>query len=96
MQYDNETEIREPVAGATPAAPAHTTTIIREKRGSGGTVLAIVAVVGLLLAGFLYVQANDSEVMRDAAIADAAEKVGDSAQQAGQAVEDAANELTNE
>lgn len=98
MDYDRETEVRETAANqaaTTPqsAAPTHTT-IIREKRGSGGVMIALIAVVALLVAGFLFLRGQDSEVMRDAAIADAAQQVGDSAQQAGQAIENAANDVT--
>lgn len=83
MDYDRETEVRETAAnqpGTPPqSAPTHTT-IIREKRGSGGVMIALIAVVALLVAGFLFLRGQDSEVMRDAAIADAAQQVGDSAQ----------------
>lgn len=78
------------------AAPVHTTTIIREKRGSGGVVIGLIVVVALVVAGFIYMRAQDSEVMRDTAVADAAQKVGDSAEQAGEAIENAANKVTGE
>lgn len=90
-QREHETEVRDATS-----APTQTTTIIREKRGSGGIVLVLVVIVGLTVAGFLYMRAQDSEVMRDAAIADAAQQVGDSAQQAGEAIESAANKVAGE
>lgn len=91
MQTEDRTEVHEPVT------PAHnTTTIIHEKRGSGGAIFAVIAVIGLLVAAVLFMRSQDSEVMRDAAIADAAQKVGNSAEQAGQAVENAADKLTAE
>lgn len=90
MTEHEQTEIRDPVT------PANTTTIIHEKRSSGGAILAVIAVIGLLVAAFLFMRAQDSEVMRDAAIADAAQKVGNSAEQAGQAVENAADKLAGE
>ncbi len=89
-EREHETEVRDA------AAPTHTTTIIREKRGSGGMVLGLIVVVGLVVAGLLYMRSQDSEVMRDAAIAVAAQQVGDSAQQAGEAIEDAANKVAGE
>lgn len=93
METERETEVTENAA----STPSHsTTTIIREKRGSGGIVLAVVVVLGLVVGGFLYMQAQNSEVMRDAAIADAAQQVGDSAQQAGEAIENAANKVGGE
>lgn len=89
MEHQRETEIVEP------ATSTHTT-IIREKRGSGGVMIALIVIVGLLVAGFLYMRSQDSQMMRDAAIADAAQQVGDSAEKAGSAVENAAKDLTGE
>lgn len=72
------------------SAPGHTT-IIRERGGSGGLILALVLVIALGVAAFLYARAQNSEIARDNAIAGAAQQVGESAQRAGAAVENAAN-----
>jgi hypothetical protein len=89
-EHDEEIEVRDAVV------PTHTTTIIRERRGSGGAVFGLIVAAGLIGAGFLYVRSQDSEAIRDAAIANAAHQVGDSAQQAGEAVENAANKIAGE
>lgn len=89
MENEPKTELRETVT------PAHTT-VIHEKRGSGGIMIAVIAVVALLVGAFIYMRGQDSEVMRDAAISDAAQKVGESAQQAGEAIEDAASKVAPE
>lgn len=97
MEHETtRTEIHDPATPPVTPATSHTTTVIREKRGSGGMVLGVIAVIGILVAAFVFMNQQDSEVMRDAAIADAAQKVGDSAQQAGEAVENAADKLTTE
>ena len=76
------------------ANPGHTT-IIRERGGSGGLILALVLVVALGIAAFLYFRGQNAEITRDAAITDAAQQVGQSAQRAGAAVENAANNTAN-
>ena len=97
MQYETETQIREPVNPAAPtAAPATHTTIVREKRGSGGFVVMALVIVALLAAGYFFMRSQDSEIVRDAAITDAANQVGESAQKAGAAIENAADKVTGE
>lgn len=90
MENQREIEVQDT------APSVHTTTIIREKRGSGGAVIGVIAVVALLVAGFIYMRGQDSGIIRDAAIADAAQEVGASAQQAGDAIENAANKVAGE
>jgi uncharacterized protein HemX len=75
--------------------PGHTT-IIRERGGSGGIILALVLVVALGIAAFLYFRGQNSEIARDNAVAGAAQQVGESAQRAGAAVENAANDTVPE
>jgi uncharacterized protein HemX len=75
--------------------PGHTT-IIRERGGSSGLIIALVLVVALGVAAFLYMRGQNSEIARDSAVAGAAEQVGESAQRAGAAVEDAANNAAPE
>lgn len=89
MEYETRTEVREPTE------PTHTT-IIREKRGSGGMLLVALAVIAVLVAAFLFMRQQDSEIMRDAAITDAAQQVGQSAERAGAAIENAADKVTGE
>lgn len=74
--------------------PGHTT-VVRERSGSGGIMIALVVVVGLVIAAFLFARGQNSEIARDNAIAGAAQQVGNSVESAGQAVENAANNATN-
>ena len=97
MEYETETQIREPANPASPAAaPSTHTTIVREKRGSSGFVVIALVVVALLAAGYFFMRSQDSEIVRDAAITDAANQVGESAQKAGAAIENAADRVTGE
>lgn len=68
--------------------PGHTT-IVNERRGSGGLIIAFIVLVALGLAVFFYAQNQNSEMARDSAITGAAQQVGESAQKAGEAVENA-------
>lgn len=97
MEYEAETQIREPANPANPAAaPATHTTIVREKRGSSGFVVIALVIIALLAAGYFFMRSQDSEIVRDAAITDAANQVGESAQKAGAAIENAADRVTGE
>lgn len=75
------------------AHPAHTTTIIREGRSSGGTgiVMAVVLLIAVVGGLYLFSQSSSSEVARDNAIAEAAGDVGAAAGQIGDAAENAAD-----
>lgn len=94
MTEDHITRVQEP-DGST-----HTT-IIREgepRRSSGGgmgMLFAAVLLVAVLVVGAMLLnRGQDAEIAKDNAIAEAADKVGDSAQQVGEAAKDAADEVT--
>lgn len=94
MTEDHITRVQEP-DGST-----HTT-IIREsepaRRSGGGMgmiLFALVLVAALVVGAMLLSRGQNAEIAKDNAVADAAQKVGDSAAQAGQAVEDAADKVT--
>lgn len=82
----------------TPAGDTHTrTTIIRDgEPSSGGSkwVLLIVLLVLGIGALFIFSQMGGAEAAKDTAVADAAEDVGNAATQAGDAVQDAADSLS--
>ncbi len=84
----------------TPEGNTHThTTVVHSdepRRGGGsGWVIALVLVLAVIAGVYFFTQMSGAEVAKDTAIADAAGEVGDAAQQAGQAVEDVANEVTD-
>lgn len=71
-------------------APTHTTTIIHERRSSGGTgsVIAVILLVAVL--GGLYLFSERSgENARDAAITEAANDIGKAATKVGDAAQEA-------
>ena len=76
-----------------------TTTVIRETDPPGkgaGPWLVIVTLVGLAIIGLLvFSQFSQSEIAKDTAVAEAANKVGAAAEQVGDAAQDAADEIAN-
>lgn len=77
------------------------TTIVRDdpERSSGGTFKWIVLLLVLLAAAlvlWMFSQAANSEVVKDEAITQAAGQVGNAAEQAGDAVESVAGEITGQ
>ncbi|MGF7152577.1 hypothetical protein [Novosphingobium gossypii] len=76
-------------SAAPQAAPGHTT-IIRETRTGGGTgiVLAVILLVAIVGGIYLFSQ-NSSESIKDNAIAEAANDVGNAATKVGDAAQDA-------
>ena len=83
----------------TPSGNTHThTTVVHdgERRGGGSTILLVLLLIILAaIAIWFFSGANSSEVAKDNAVAEAAGDVGDAAQQAGQAVEEAADNVAN-
>lgn len=83
----------------TPAAERSTerTTIIHDapSRGSGGAVwiFGIILLIAVLAVVYFLSTQSDSEVVRDNAVAGAAEQVGDAAQKVGTAAENAADNM---
>jgi len=94
MSEERITEIRDG------EGPIHThTTIIRdpapEKRGGMGVIgllvlLAVIAVAAL----FIFNQMGEAEAVKDVAVSEAAEDVGNAANQVGDAVERGVDNLT--
>ncbi len=82
----------------TPSGETHThTTVVSDRPTSGGATWLIVVLVVILaaVAVFYLSGMSSSEVAKDNAIADAADEVGTAASQAGEAVQDAADAVTN-
>ena len=83
----------------TPTGNTHTThTVVTdgEPRSSGSGWLIPILLIVALVAGFLiFSRMSGSEVAKDNAIENAANDVGDAAKQAGAAVENAADNVTN-
>lgn len=75
--------------------PTHTTTVIRERGSSGGTgiVMALVLLVAVVGGLYLFSRQNESEALRDNAVANAANDVGKAADKVGDAAQDAASNL---
>ncbi|MFN4112460.1 MAG: hypothetical protein ACK4GD_00805 [Sphingomonadaceae bacterium] len=77
----------------------HTTTVIREaeapKRGAGPWLVIAVIVALAVAALVVFSQYGQSEIAKDAAIAEAANEVGAAAQQVGEAAQEAADQMTN-
>ena len=82
----------------TPSGNTHTThTVVTDgepRRGGSGWLIALLLIAALIGAFLIFSNMSGSEVAKDNAVAEAAGDVGDAAQQAGQAVEDAADEVT--
>ncbi|WP_120717863.1 hypothetical protein [Tsuneonella amylolytica] len=96
MTEERITETRDPATGDTHTT--HTVITDGEPRSSGGGsgwLIAIVLVIAVIAGIMIFSNMSGSEVAKDNAIANAANDVGDAAKSAGSAVEDAANNVTN-
>lgn len=93
MAEERRTEVETP-EGRT---HTHTTVVTDEPRGrsSSGWIIALVLILALLVGIYLFTQTSGAEVAKDNAIAEAAGDVGNAAQQAGEAVDRAADEVTD-
>lgn len=85
----------------TPEGNTHTThTVITdgEPRGGGGSgwLIAIVLIIAVIAAFFLFSNMSGSEVAKDNAIENAANNVGDAAQNVGEAAKGVADDVTNQ
>lgn len=86
-----------------PDGSTHTTTTIvhddgsvrRESGGAGRWVLLILLLVAIGVVIWMFNGMSGAEINKDNAVADAASDVGNAAQQAGDAVQDVANDVTN-
>lgn len=70
-------------------------TIIRERGGSGGIIVAVLALALIAVAAFWLIGSSHEKSASDAGIAVAAEKVGNAADKVGGAAEDAAKNMNN-
>ena len=88
------TEERITTEGET--TPTNHTTIIHERRSSGGTgmIMAVVLIIAVIGGIYLFSQSNQSEAAKDNAIAGAASDIGDAANKVGNAAEDAVDTAT--
>ncbi len=64
------------------------TTVIERRGSGGGLILGIIALV-IVVVGAFYFLSNNSETRKDAAITEAAEAVGATAEKAGDAIDKA-------
>ncbi|MCH7628386.1 hypothetical protein [Novosphingobium sp.] len=92
MVEERIVEVERPV-GAT-----HTHTTVYEDRpssgGGAGWLLAIVAIVALIAAVYIFSNMSNSRAAKDDAIAGAARDVGAAADKVGNAAQDAADKVT--
>jgi|SRR6476469_10793446 len=85
----------------TPSGDTHTThTIVtdgdtRSGGGGSGWLIAIVLLIAVVAGIWFFSGMSNSEAKKDDAIANAADNVGAAAKQAGNAVENAADNVTN-
>jgi hypothetical protein len=82
----------------TPSGNTHTSHTIVERdpdrRGGGsGWLIAVILVLALLIGGYFLMQNSNSDVAKDNAVAEAAQDVGNAANQVGDAAQNAANNL---
>lgn len=80
-----------------PEASVHTTTVIRESGRSGGAMgvfMALVLLIAVLGGIYLFNRQTQSEASRNDAIAEAAHDVGQAANKVGDAAQDAANNVS--
>lgn len=84
-----------PQRPADPAPTTHTTVIRETPRSSSGVgiVMAVVLLVAVVGAIYLFSQTSNSEAAKDNAIAEAASDVGNAASKVGDAAQDAANKV---
>lgn len=86
-------------ADGSPSTTTHTT-IVRDgdpapRSGGAGWLIAIVLIIAVIAGIYLFSQSNASNAVKNDAIAGAAEDVGNAAGQVGDAVEGAADSVTN-
>lgn len=83
----------------TPTGDTHThTTVISDAPKSRGGATWLIALVLLLIVGvaiFLFSGVSDAEIAKDTAVAEAADSVGNAASQVGDAARDVADAATN-
>jgi uncharacterized protein HemX len=90
MAEERITEVETPTGNTH----THTTVINDEPRGGGATwIIVLLIVVLAALAIWFFSGMRGTEMNKDNAVAAAANDVGDAAQQAGNAVEDAAKKV---
>ncbi len=81
----------------TPEGNTHTnTTVITDQPRSGGGakwIGLLVLIVAAVIAVLLLSRMNDSEMVKDTAVADAAAEVGEAANQVGAAAEEAVDKI---
>ena len=90
MTEERVTEVR------TPECNTHTThTVVSDepRRGGSGWLIAVVLIVALIAAIWIFSSMGNSEIAKDAAITDAANDVGDAAQSVGDAAQEAAQSV---
>ena len=63
--------------------------VVVERRGGSGAVIALLLIVAVAIGAYFFLRADGRDAAQSAAITDAAQSVGDAADEAGAAVKDA-------
>ena len=78
----------------TPSGNVHTThTVVESGGGGSGWLIAIVLILAVLVGGYFLMQNTNASANKDDAIAGAAKDVGDAADKVGNAAQDAVKKL---
>ena len=79
----------------TPSGNVHTTHTVVDRGGGGGSgwLIAIVLILAVLVGGYFLMQGTNASANKDDAIAGAAKDVGDAANKVGNAAQDAVKKL---
>ena len=79
----------------TPSGNVHTTHTVVERSDGGGSgwLIAIVLILAVLVGGYFLMQGTNASTNKDNAIAGAASDIGDAAQKVGNAADNAVKKL---
>ena len=79
----------------TPSGNVHTTHTVVDRGGSGGSgwLIAIVLILAVLVGGYFLMQGTNASANKDDTIAGAAKDLGDAANKVGDAAQDAVKKL---
>ncbi len=72
------------------------TTVVERRGGGGGVIIGIIVIALIAAVAFFLVDMNKGETRKDAAVTEAAGKVGDSAKKIGDAAEKAVDKIAGD
>ena len=96
MTEERIVETRDPATGSTHTTHTVVTDGDRNRGGGSGWLIAIVLLLAVVAAFFIFTNMSDAEVAKDNAIENAANDVGAAAEQVGNAAQEATDNLTSE